>query len=255
MSLAGAPGGPSALPVQLTVAQTYRHVVGNLPAFAYLGALPIVVRFGAEMFVLLALAAPPSPLAQIALLLLSTMLLATFAVAWQRFTLLGEIGRRGPWQFVFERRDALFFLTFLLLTAPALLAMQVMLTQQQEPSMLPPILMGVAFFLFVRLALVLPAIALDGEIDLRRAWQLSQGQFWRLAAVLLLVTLPIEMLSLLLLLTLSGEALLSQFLTHTAGVLLEFLIFAITMTALAYSYRWLAGPPAPANDAGGTRAA
>jgi membrane-anchored glycerophosphoryl diester phosphodiesterase (GDPDase) len=117
--------------------------------------------------------------------------------------------------------------------------------------------MGIAFFLFVRLSLVLPAVAVDGLADLRSIWRLSQGQFWRLCAVLLLVSLPAQLVSLLVLVLLSGEATLVQAVARTLAVVFEFVIFAITMTALALSYRWLAGPPVPvvvSGPGGGTTA-
>jgi hypothetical protein len=246
MSLRSGSGGPAALPVQSTVAETYRHVAGNLRAIAYLAALPAAVRLGAELFAAVALSSPPTVLARLAMLLLTAMLLAVFAVGWQRFTLLGEFGRSSPWQFVFERREGQFLLYFLVLMAPVTLAMLSALAAPEGGSLLPPLLMGIGFFLFVRLSLVLPAVSVDGEAGLGRAWQLSQGQFWRLAGVLVLVSLPAEMASLLVLLVLSGDALLAKVLARVIGVGLEFLIFAITMTALAFSYRWLAGPPASA---------
>ena len=246
MSLRSGPGGPAALPVQSTVAQTYKHVLGNWRALVYLAALPAALRLAAEMFAALALGSPPSPWAQLGMLLLTLMLMTIFAVAWQRFTLFGEFARSSPWQFVFERREGLFFLYLLLLMTPVMMAMLSALAAPEGGSLMPPILMGVALFLFVRLALVLPSAAAGDESGLGRAWQLSQGQFWRLFAVILLVSLPVEMISYILLLAMSGEALIAQLLTRAVGVVLEFVIFAITMTALAFSYRWLAGPPGAA---------
>ena len=221
MSLAG--GGPRRppLPVRATVAETYQHVVRNLGTFAFLAALPAVLRFAAEIFVWTAFPSPPSPLTQITMVLITTLLMTIFSVSWHRFTLLGEINKQQPWQFVFERREALFFLYSLLLMVSILLAALSAQAAPEKGSLLPPILMGVAVFIFLRMSMLLPAIAVDDDRTPRRAWMLTQGQFWRLFAITVMVALPAELLALLILVMLSNESAVVMVLARAVAIVLE----------------------------------
>lgn len=243
MSLAG--GGPRrpVLPVSATVAETYQRVARSLPTFAFLAALPAVLRFASEIFVWTAFPVPPSALTQITLLLLTTFLMSTFSVAWHRYTLLGTVDKQQVWQFVFERREALFFLYSLALMIPVMLAALSAESAPQEGSLLPPVLMGLAVFVFLRLSMLLPAIAVDGDTDPRRAWRLTRGHFWRLFAIMTLVALPAELAALLVLVVLSSHSAIVMVLARAVAIVLEFLITAIVVTALSLVYRRLAGPP------------
>jgi hypothetical protein len=51
---------------------------------------------------------------------------------------------------------------------------------------------GAMIYIFVRLSfLFVPAAVTDGEFGLARSWELTKGNFWRIVAVGLAVTLPI----------------------------------------------------------------
>lgn len=231
------------MPVRATVAEAYQHVARSLGALVFLAALPAALRFAAEIFVWAAFPAPLSPLTQITMLMLTTLLMATFSVAWHRFTLLGEVNKQQVWQFVFERREALFFLYSLVLMVPIMLAALSARAAPEDGSLMPPILMGLAVFVFLRLSMLLPAIAVDGDCDPRSAWALTRGQFWRLFATMILVALPVELLALLILVLLSSDTTVVLLLARAIAIVLEFFITAIVVTALSLIYRRLAGPP------------
>jgi uncharacterized membrane protein len=49
------------------------------------------------------------------------------------------------------------------------------------------------FYIVIRWAfLIAPVVVAEGHIGLARAWQLASGNFWRIFAILILVTLPIS---------------------------------------------------------------
>lgn len=56
---------------------------------------------------------------------------------------------------------------------------------------------GTAFYAFVRLTFVLtPLVVAEGKIDLRRAWDLGRGNFWRYITIALGLALPFIVVSL-----------------------------------------------------------
>lgn len=52
--------------------------------------------------------------------------------------------------------------------------------------------MGAAFYVFLRATFILtPLVVAEGKIDLRRAWDLGRGNFWRYVAIALGIALPL----------------------------------------------------------------
>jgi hypothetical protein len=242
------PGRPI-LPVLEIVGEAYRHVARNRSVFVLLAALPIIAQFAAELLVLAVFPVPPSILVELAMILLSTALVASFSVAWHRFTLLGEVNKQHPSQFVFEQREGWFFVYTLILIVPMFVAK---IAAQTPGSLLPPVLMGLAVFCFVRLCVLLPAIAVDGDRDPRRAWQLTQGHFWRLFGILFLSALPMQFVGLILLLTIQGAGLFGMVVANAFASVLEFVMTAVVVSVLSLVYRALIGlpPPAPVGGPG-----
>jgi hypothetical protein len=89
---------------------------------------------------------------------------------------------------------------------------------------------------FARFALGLPAIAIDGPFDVRRAWRLSSGNLWRLFAVV--GVLPLLASTLIGMLYHTG--------THPVVDLLYALlssgVLVVEVVALSLAYRELLGP-------------
>lgn len=57
--------------------------------------------------------------------------------------------------------------------------------------------MGAAYYAFIRATFILtPLVVAEGKIDLRRAWDLGRGNFWRYAAIALGIALPFLIASL-----------------------------------------------------------
>jgi len=53
------------------------------------------------------------------------------------------------------------------------------------------VLWGVIIFIFVRLSVMFPMLVIEGRYQFRQAWHLTEGNFWRLVALWLVVFVPV----------------------------------------------------------------
>lgn len=130
-------------------------------------------------------------------ILLSLFVWPIIAVAWHRFILTGEVVR-SPIYFRFGQREARFLLISVFLS---LLQLPYWIVSTLADSMdagsgaasalgvVSLVLYFAGVFFFVRLTLLLPAVAIDRPIDVQRILEVTEGNFWRLVAVLLLSAL------------------------------------------------------------------
>jgi hypothetical protein len=109
-----------------------------------------------------------------------------------------------------------------------------------EPRLVAQVVLGasslVAAYLFARLSLVLPAVAVDRQFDPRWAWRVSRGNGWRL--VIVVFALPYAIHVLLDRLYRDGASTFEWFVLLTVGVV----FIVLEITALSLSYRALVQP-------------
>ena len=215
--------------------------------------------------------------------LISTLLWAMFAVAVHRIILNGEAIPRDWFYFRFTGDEiryaiaplviAFFPMVILFGTLAAAFGGQILdvatqgeeaVTSIAEPGGLQIAAVVVAFclffFIYIRLSLILPNIAVEGRFGLMRVWRMTSGNFWRLIGVSFLLGL-VAMLFLLLIGVLaavgvgivsalgielgegsSGMALIA---TIIGGVISFFLMLFLLSVAgiaiLSYAYKALSG--------------
>ena len=100
-----------------------------------------------------------------------------------------------------------------------------------------------------RLSLVFPAAAIERPIELRAAWDLAAGNFWRLFACLVLCYLPFVVVKAML----GGSATLFGLVFQIIGLAVVFAGAAVVASLLSGLYRQLVGEPGqpPLRQAGG----
>jgi hypothetical protein len=196
---------PSAIAVRPLVRESYRFVFGHLPLLLRLGWVWLLLAwFLGALLEWLMKAEAGRNLAE----LVALPLLVAFAVAWHRASLIGGMAGRGEVA-RFGLRE-LRYLWMLIGLLAALLLILILggvlyLLASGAPAEVaaagPALrwLMGVfllaGLFLGVRFILVFPAIAVgDREISLRRSWQLTRGNGWRLFFAFLASCLPLVLL-------------------------------------------------------------
>lgn len=179
----------------------------------------------------------------------SLFLWPIIAVTWHRFILLGD-EPSGPIHFHFGRREAVFFLIsifLILLFIPGAALSLAAAELQQSPTGALLALFGlflvmIAIYFFVRLTLLLPAVAIGDPVDPRLVLERTRGNFWRLLAIMFAVAVPILLLSTLIAPLVAGGGVL-----QLAGVALAafvYVFFAVVNVAvLSIAYRELIGPP------------
>ena len=188
----------------------------------------------------------------------SLFLWPIIAVTWHRFILLGD-EPSGRINFHFGRREARFLLVTIMLSlfmVPGLLCFLLAgaMAQAQQGSPVSGVvaviglgLLLAGVFFFVRLSLLLPAVAVDDTVNAGRMLERTKGNFWRLLGVAFLSALPLFAIFILLsFLPLALKAL---------GSAIVMLFYAIVNVAiLSIAYRELSGPagthaPEPEVDA------
>jgi hypothetical protein len=196
---------PLAIAVRPLVWDSYRFVFGHLPLLLRLGWVWLLLAWllGAALEWSMNVESGRN-LAE----LVALPLLVAFAVAWHRASLIVEPARRGEVA-RFGRRE-LRYLRMLLGLLTALLLILILAGVlyllasggPAEAAAAGPVLrwlMGglllAGLFFGVRFILVFPAIAVgDREISLRRSWQLTRGNGWRLFLAFLATCLPLMLL-------------------------------------------------------------
>lgn len=179
----------------------------------------------------------------------SLFLWPVIAVTWHRFILLGD-EPSGPVHFHFGRREAIFLLVsifLILLFIPGAALSLAAAELQETPSgallaLFGLFLVAIAIYFFVRLTLLLPAVAIGDPLDPRLVLERTRGNFWRLLAVIFAVGAPILLLSSLAGSLMAGGA--AMQLVAVALAAFVYVFFAVVNVAvLSIAYRELIGPP------------
>jgi len=182
-----------------------------------------------------------------------------FAVAWHRCVLLGETRPGQRFYLRFARREAIYALAALVVTAVALMglyALPVVTSLIAAGQALPALIMLgaplMALVLIARLCLVLPMVALDRRVDPAKSWQAVAGNTWRVVAVLLLVGLPVFVAEYILISIVGSVALAAATALGDVGDVVSFVAFfiaglvvlsllAVILSAVSLVYAVLAG--------------
>ena len=232
------------LDVMATVSEAYRG------AWTHFSDMFRLIWLPGAIYILFAVATlfvdPKQDTFVIMLLELGSLFLwPIIAVAWHRFILLGD-EPAGRIHFTFGRREARFLLVTIMLSLfmlPGLLCFMLAGAMvQAEGSSLSSVVavIGLALeiagiFFFVRLSLLLPAVAVDEAVNAGRMLERTKGNFWRLLGVAILAALPL--LAIIILLNALPLAL------KAVGSAIVMLFYAIVNVAvLSIAYRELTGP-------------
>ena len=173
------------------------------------------------------------------------MLFTVFAVTCHRLVLLDAESVAKRWRLTWSMRETRFFVWILGLWASGLVAMGVLLliaanlwtwTVRGDPEWIDwaqTALKIPLLYVFARLCVVFPAMALDERPSLRWAWERTQGNGWRLLVVVAGLPLAFKFLVDLLY---RSEATEAEWLVLTV---LAIALFAVEIAAISLSYREL----------------
>lgn len=180
---------------------------------------------------------------------------AIVSVAWYRFILLNA-KPEGAYQINLGRREGRFLMVgvaLLLLAvplflfggppefAPAEYLRGVIATAGAAGSLIGffgIMLSFVGIYFLVRLLLLLPAVAIDEPLNVRMVLERTRGNFWRIAALTFLASLP-----LLIIVTIVLAAGLPVFLAMMFSSIVSIFFAIVNVAVLAITYRELIGPP------------
>lgn len=180
---------------------------------------------------------------------------AIVSVAWYRFILLNA-KPEGAYQINLGRREGRFLMVgvaLLLLAvplflfggppefAPAEYLRGVIATAGAAGSLIGffgIMLSFVGIYFLVRLLLLLPAVAVDEPLNVRMVLERTRGNFWRIAALTFLASLP-----LLIIVTIVLAAGLPVFLAMMFSSIVSIFFAIVNVAVLAITYRELIGPP------------
>lgn len=241
--------------VKLDILRTAREAYGG--AWSHAGEMLRLIWLPGLLYLSLSFIGAPLVLALglwvvLVLYLAALFLWSIIAVAWHRFILIGDMPP-GRFHLHFGRRESRFamvsiLLGLLLLPGFLLMATGVVayLGQADLPGVLTFLVIGlillcIGTFFFVRLALLLPAVAVDDPINARLMLELTRGNFWRLTAALACVFLPISLFQIL-----AGRLVyLMPSLTvavNLMGTLINIFFAIVNVAVLSIAYRELIGP-------------
>lgn len=257
MSISASPAPGYRLDIGAAVAEAYRAVIDNARLSADLAWLPFAVVLVAEIAagavggggifgrVLAGLAHA------IGYLVFGTI----FIVRWHRFMLLGE--RSASALFTPEWRS--FFIVALKL---ALLIFAGWLVLGLIALLPPHLLTAPLFFIGaialaiapVRVALAFPAAAIGRPLSLRAAWDLIEGNYWRLLASLVLCYLPFSIGQFLLARIGDSAFFLIWIVFEAVGLAVAFAGLAVVTALVSQIYRRLTGGGMTGTTAWTTRA-
>lgn len=174
------------------------------------------------------------------------------AVAWHRFVLIGDVAP-GRFHLNFGRREARFLMISIflgLLVMPGLLVSG-MTAAMNDPSLgasasllgfLGLILLMVGLYYFVRLLLLLPAVAVDEPINARLILERTRGNFWRLLALIILASLPLIIVFFVMANIVVIFAL-PPFVLFVFAAMVGVFFMIVNVAVLSIAYRELIGPP------------
>lgn len=216
------------------VAESYRFVLSHPRELVRVGWAPLLILFTANiLFGAYAPGAESVNLfAEIfrisGNLTIQTVVAAAVLVGWHRFVLLGEEARPGGSFAAIGRRElrylaawvglsVLFLVLFiaawafvLVLFFFAMAIIKLVLLLAGSGGAIPlgetnqfvvlelaaiPAAMLIAAYVAIRLSLILPAMAVDRDRAMRRAWGISSGQGWRLVLASFFTLIPAEIIS------------------------------------------------------------
>lgn len=242
MSYGGTTPASGKIDVGVAVSRAYSTVWQNPGLAVELAWLPFAILVAAEIVaMLLGIAGKFGMVLGLLVRGLAFAVFGTiFIVRWYRFVLLGETANGelfppgwGPFLIAAIKIGVVFIVGLIVLAAIAAL----------PPHFLTmPIAMigGIALaFALARLWLVFPAAAIERPIELRAAWDLAAGNYWRLVGCLVLCYLPFVVLKALL----GGSATVFGLVFQIIGFAVVFAGSAVIATLLSTVYRQLAGEP------------
>ncbi len=174
------------------------------------------------------------------------------AVGWHRAVLLGESHAERRFHLRFGRNELLYTVVAVVLLLFFAMGMGMLpAAMEMNGSDIPlalfflagPIL---ATLVVSRLSLILPAVAIGKSYDIRDSWQASQGNGARLAALYLLVGVPLAAAQFLMPLLMSSVAALglggiADVVTSFVGTLVMLILLCTLVSAMSLAYRELAG--------------
>lgn len=196
------------LPVGQTIGAVYDAVFGNMRDAARVGWLPLLVLVVADI-TFATLTAPPQPPAFLMYLLVFlivavwTAVTLSVLVAWHRRVLLGPQGLPAGLPLRLDRRAGLYLVQAMIYAAAMAIVFWVpvlVFTGFGRNESAPFAAAGVAgmvvlwlieLYLFYRVSLAFPAIALDRRMPVAEAWRISGGNGLRLLVIGLMVLSPI----------------------------------------------------------------
>lgn len=229
--------------------------------WADMAMVPIALTFAVETVADMVFDSPSSMTVWLAVRFVLLFPLVMFAVAWQRYCLLGAPVASAPVRLAWGTRETRFLgmlvkllIAYIVLFIPisALLGIILGGAARPETVMMATLLAAIPVALVLgRLAIGLPAAALDRPMSLREAWRYGEGNSWRVLAVIAGTGL-VGGTIVFFLAVVTGEVMrmLSGGATLSLGPLvMRNLIFAILMfvdaalmsTALAFLFRHLTG--------------
>ena len=249
------------VPVFDTVSAAFKRVVGNLSQVFRLGLVPMVLVI--VLNALGALLAQSTGSQAIAMIfnILALIVLIFFVLAWHRVVLLGFNNDTGRIDFAFTPRSNKFlgYYIGLLVACGVIIAIGAALGYALGGAIGALIAIAIyaaVFYTFTRLSLIFPAIAADHPATLQSAWTQSNGIFWRMIAINLLIALAAVIVLfvvgfvvgviLALILGMSGANIfIITLVTSIFTTPIELVFIAVFTAALSYVYRYVTEHPNP----------
>ncbi|HJU18042.1 MAG TPA: hypothetical protein VJ770_16435 [Stellaceae bacterium] len=243
MNLSASPGTGYRLDIAAATVDAYRAVADNTRLAADLARLPFAVVLVAEIAAGVLGSGPfgwtLAGLAHVVGLVIGTV----FVVRWHRFLLLGERTASAlftpPWRVFF---GATVRLALLLLAGWLVLLLVALLPPHGITA--PLFLIGAIALVLaaVRVSLIFPAAAIDSPLSFRAAWDLLEGNYWRLFAAIILCTLPFSIGRSILARIGGGAAFPIWLVFEAAGLVVAFAGVAVVTALVSETYRRLTGP-------------
>ena len=237
-------GGP--IDILLAVRTAYSTVFENVRLACDLAWLPFALLVGAEIVALLlgGLGMFGMMLAALVRGLGFVVFGTIFIVRWHRFVLIGETASDG----LFPPGWGLFFIAAIKITLGVIVGMVIlMLIGMVPPHILTALIAAIGGIALAvassRLSLVFPAAAIERPIELRAAWDLAAGNFWRLFACLVLCYLPFAVLHYLLRESGGASGAIVWLVFQIIGLAVSFAGVAVVASLLSDLYRQLVGQP------------
>ena len=228
--------------VGVAVGGAYSIVWSNAGLAVELAWLPFAILAGAE--IVAALLGATGWFGMVLGALIQAIAFAVFGtvflVRWYRFMLLGETASAE----LFPPGWTAFIIAAIKIAAVFVVGLIVLgVIAALPPHMLtmPLAMIGgiVLAFALARLWLVFPAAAIERSTDLRAAWDLAAGNYWRLVGGLVLCYLPFVLVKAIL----GGSATMIGLVFQIIGFAVMFAGAAVIASFLSAVYRQLAGEP------------